>query len=57
MAEDSENQTPAEEPASETPKAEATKAKATAPEGQPAELWPKLLRQQKPLPSNQAKLQ
>jgi small subunit ribosomal protein S11 len=32
MAEDSENQTPAEEPASETPKTEAT-----APEGQPAE--------------------
>ena len=37
MAEDSENQTPAEEPASETPKAKATKAKAPAPEGQPAE--------------------
>jgi small subunit ribosomal protein S11 len=32
MAEDSENQTPAEEPASET-----AKAKATAPEGQPTE--------------------
>ncbi len=37
MAEDSENQTPAEEPASETPKAKATKAKATAPEEQSAE--------------------
>ena len=37
MADDSENQTPAEEPASETPKAKATKAKATALEGQPAE--------------------
>ena len=37
MAEDSENQTPAEEPASETPKAKATKGKATAPEEQPAE--------------------
>ena len=37
MADDSENQTPAEEPASETPKAKATKAKATPPEGQPAE--------------------
>ena len=36
MADDSENQTPAEEPASETPKAKATKAKATALEGQPA---------------------
>jgi small subunit ribosomal protein S11 len=37
MADDSENQTPAEEPASETPRAKATKAKATALEGQPAE--------------------
>jgi small subunit ribosomal protein S11 len=37
MADDSENQTPAEEPASETPKAKTTKAKATALEGQPAE--------------------
>ena len=37
MADDSENQTPAEEPASETPKAKATKATATAPEAQPAE--------------------
>ena len=37
MAEDTENQTPAEEPASETSKAEATKAMAPAPEGQPAE--------------------
>jgi small subunit ribosomal protein S11 len=37
MADDSENQTPAEEPASETPKANATKAKAPALEGQPAE--------------------
>ena len=37
MADDSENQTPAEEPASETPKAKATTAKATALEGQPAE--------------------
>ena len=36
MAEDTENQTPAEEPASETSKAEATKAMALAPEGQPA---------------------
>jgi small subunit ribosomal protein S11 len=36
MAEDTENQTPAEEPASETSKAEATKAMAPAPEGQPA---------------------
>ena len=37
MAEDTENQTPAEEPASETSKAEATKAMAPVPEGQPAE--------------------
>jgi len=37
MADDSENQTPAEEPASETPKAKTTKAKATALEGQPGE--------------------
>jgi small subunit ribosomal protein S11 len=37
MADDSENKTPAEEPASETPKAKTTKAKATALEGQPAE--------------------
>jgi len=37
MADDSENQTPAEGPASETPKARATKAKATASDGQPAE--------------------
>ena len=37
MAEDTENQTPAEEPASETSKADATKAMAPAPEGQPAE--------------------
>jgi len=36
MAEDTENQTPAEEPASETSKAEATKEIAPAPEGQPA---------------------
>jgi len=36
MAEDTENQTPAEQPASETSKAEATKAMAPAPEGQPA---------------------
>ena len=36
MADDSENQTPAEEPASETSKAEATKEIAPAPEGQPA---------------------
>jgi len=36
MAEDTENQTPAEEPASETSKAEATKAMAPAPQGQPA---------------------
>ena len=37
MADDSENQTPAEEPASETLKAQATQAKAAAPEGQHAE--------------------
>jgi small subunit ribosomal protein S11 len=37
MAEDSENQTPAEEPASEAPKDKATRARATAPEEQPAE--------------------
>ena len=37
MADNSENQTPAEEPASETSKAKATKAMAPAPEGQPAE--------------------
>ena len=37
MADDSENQTPAEGSASETPKARATKAKATTGEGQPAE--------------------
>ena len=37
MEDDSENQTPAEGPASETPKAKATKAKATALEGQAAE--------------------
>jgi len=36
MAEDTENQTPAEEPASETSKAEATKEIAPALEGQPA---------------------
>ena len=36
MADDSENQTPAEEPASETSKAEATKEIAPALEGQPA---------------------
>jgi len=38
MAEDTENQTPAEEPASETSKAEATKEIAPALEGQPAGL-------------------
>ena len=37
MAEDTENQTPAEEPASETSKTEATKAMVSALEGQPAE--------------------
>jgi small subunit ribosomal protein S11 len=37
MADNSENQTPAEEPASETSKAKVTKAMAPAPEGQPAE--------------------
>jgi small subunit ribosomal protein S11 len=37
MAEDTENQTPTEEPASEISKAESTKAMAPAPEGQPAE--------------------
>lgn len=36
MADDSENQTPAEMPASETPKAKATKAEPTAPDGQSA---------------------
>jgi small subunit ribosomal protein S11 len=40
MSEDSENQTPAEEPASETPKAKVTKAEATAPEEQPGEAVP-----------------
>ena len=38
MAEDIENQTPAEEPASETSKAKAIKAMAPAPEGPPAEV-------------------
>ena len=37
MEDDSENQKPAEEPASETPKAKAAKAKATAPEEQAAQ--------------------
>lgn len=37
MAEDSENQKAAEEPAPVTPKVKATKAKTPAPEGQPAE--------------------
>jgi small subunit ribosomal protein S11 len=40
MADDFENKTPAEEPASETPKAKATKSKVTALEGQPAEAAP-----------------
>ncbi|MEO5753396.1 MAG: 30S ribosomal protein S11 [Chthoniobacterales bacterium] len=37
MAEDSENQTPAEEPASETPKTNGPKVNTSAPEEQPAE--------------------